>query len=115
MALTVRPNGHASVDKLPDLVRTHEKLTSKRLGVDWHFGLLVKLSQEPWLILDRTVEERADDRHDGHGAPLAARGWFQVDDDGINVSRTTLQGKPRNTRSLEHTGNVIPPGQSQLR
>src|SRR5208337_5202065 len=64
MALAVRPHSHTSIGKLSDLVQTHEKLAPKRLGVDWHFGLFVKLRQEPWLILDRAVEERADDCSD---------------------------------------------------
>src|SRR5271157_5365926 len=37
----------------------------------------------------------------------------EVGDDGINVSRPTVQGEPRNIRSLKHTGNVVPPGQSR--
>jgi len=73
--LTVRPDRHVSVGKLSGLVWIHEKLASKRSRIDWHFGLLVELSQKPWLILDRTVEKRADNHRDGHAALLAARDW----------------------------------------
>ena len=112
MALTVRPDGHASIGKLSDLIEIHEQLTSELSGIHWHFSLVVKSSQEPLLIFNSAVKN-------SRMTTVIARGGRRrvlvIDPRLMTIGSAflsqVLQARSPNLRPLEHIRKVVPPGQ----